>query len=170
MSRFHERLWSHSRACHRRGWWRTARLIKALNFYLHHCLLPAEADVGEEVTLDHYGMGVVIHPQVSIGDRVRIYHQVTIAGETWIGSPVRVRIGSDVSLGVGCKIIPRSGQGLTIGEGAVIGANAVVTGDVPAWEVWAGVPARRIGDAREWRARLGVPLPCGVEASTAQSS
>jgi serine acetyltransferase len=159
MSKLHEQLWSASRSCHRRGWGRVARLLKAINFLLHHCLLPAEAEVGEGVCLDHYGLGVVIHPQVSIGDRVRIYHGVTIAGETWIGSPVRVRIGSDVGLGVGCKIIPRAGQGLTIGEGAVIGVNAVVTKDVPAWEVWAGVPARRIGDAREWRRRLGLPIP-----------
>lgn len=38
--------------------------------------------------------------------------------------------------------------GVTIGEGAVIGAGAVVTKDVPAWEVWAGNPAKKIGVRR----------------------
>lgn len=34
--------------------------------------------------------------------------------------------------------------GVTIGTGAIVAAGAVVTGDVPPWEVWAGVPARRV--------------------------
>lgn len=126
---------------------------------MHHCLLPFEAEVGKGIIMDHYGLGVVIHPQVTIGDRVRIYHGVTIAGETWIGSPYRVTIGNDVQLSVGCKIVPRSNNNLSIGDGAVVGANAVVTRDVPAWEVWAGVPARRIGDAMEWRKRVGLVVP-----------
>jgi UDP-2-acetamido-3-amino-2,3-dideoxy-glucuronate N-acetyltransferase len=39
--------------------------------------------------------------------------------------------------------------GVTIGEGAMIGAGSVVTHDVPAWEIWAGNPARFIRNARE---------------------
>jgi acetyltransferase-like isoleucine patch superfamily enzyme len=35
--------------------------------------------------------------------------------------------------------------GVTLGEGAVLGAGAVATHDIPPWEVWAGIPARRIG-------------------------
>jgi acetyltransferase-like isoleucine patch superfamily enzyme len=60
-------------------------------------------------------------------------------------------IGSRAFIGVNAVVLP----GVTIGEGAVIGAGAVVTRDVPAWEVWAGVPARRIGrredGAQQWR-------------------
>lgn len=53
-------------------------------------------------------------------------------------SPVEIQAGVDV--GVGSIVLP----GVTIGEGAVIGAGSVVTTDVPAYEVWAGVPARKL--------------------------
>jgi phosphonate metabolism protein (transferase hexapeptide repeat family) len=52
----------------------------------------------------------------------------------------RVTIGHDVWIGHGAVILP----GLSIGNGAVIGANSVVTRDVPAFMVAAGVPARTI--------------------------
>lgn len=54
----------------------------------------------------------------------------------------RTWIGDRAMLGVNSVVL----MGRTIGEGAVIGAGAVVTHDVPAWEVWAGVPARKIGE------------------------
>lgn len=53
-----------------------------------------------------------------------------------------VVLGNDVWLGAGAVITP----GVSIGTGAVIGANAVVTHDVPDYEIWAGVPAKKIGD------------------------
>jgi len=53
-----------------------------------------------------------------------------------------VIIGDDVWLGSGCAVMP----GVAIGDGAIIGANAVVTRDVPPNEIWAGIPARRIGE------------------------
>lgn len=52
----------------------------------------------------------------------------------------RVEIGNDVWIGHGAVIMP----GVTIGDGAVVGANAVVTGPVGAYEIVAGVPARRL--------------------------
>lgn len=51
-------------------------------------------------------------------------------------------IGKYVVIFAGAVLCP----GVTIGDGAIIGAGAVVTHDVPAWEKWAGVPARKIGE------------------------
>jgi len=56
----------------------------------------------------------------------------------------RVRIGPDVWLGTKTSVA----QGVTIGRGAVIGANAVVTRDIPEYAVAVGVPARVIKDRR----------------------
>lgn len=44
-------------------------------------------------------------------------------------------------IGAGAVILP----GVRIGQGAIIGAGAVVTSDIPSYEIWAGVPARKIG-------------------------
>jgi acetyltransferase-like isoleucine patch superfamily enzyme len=55
-----------------------------------------------------------------------------------------VTIGDDVWLGAGTIVLP----GVTIGDGAVIGAGSVVTHDVAAYEIWAGNPAKKIGDRR----------------------
>ena len=55
--------------------------------------------------------------------------------------PGEVVIGNGVWVGANCVIL----KGVHIGDGAVVAAGAVVTKDVPAHEVWAGVPARRQG-------------------------
>ena len=88
-----------------------------------------------DVRLDHWALGVVVHPNVTVGRNVRIFHGVTIAGETWIGSPQRVVIEDGVLIGMGASIVPKINCGLRIGAGACVGAGAVV----------AGVPAREIG-------------------------
>jgi len=53
-----------------------------------------------------------------------------------------VVIGDDVWFGAGCAVMP----GVCIGNGAIIGANAVVTCNVPSNEIWGGIPARKIGE------------------------
>ena len=55
-----------------------------------------------------------------------------------------IRIGNDVWIGFGCIIL----AGVTVGDGAVIAAGAVVTKSVPPGEIWGGVPATRIGTRR----------------------
>jgi len=51
-------------------------------------------------------------------------------------------IGDDVWLGAGAVVT----AGVSIADGAVVGANAVVTVDIPAYEIWAGAPAKKIGE------------------------
>lgn len=55
-----------------------------------------------------------------------------------------ITIGDDVWLSAGVVVAP----GVTIGNGAVIGANSVVTHNVPAYEIWAGCPARKIDERK----------------------
>ncbi len=118
------------------------RLLKTVIFLVFHAILPGEAVVGRDLMLDHYGLGVVIHPNVTIGDRVRIYHGVTLAAETWVGSEHRIVVGDDVMIGAGEIIVARTNTSLHLGNGAKIGAGAVVTKDVPPGVTVVGAPAR----------------------------
>ena len=93
-------------------------------------ILPPQARIERDLQLEHYGLGVVVHPNVVIGKRVRIYHHVTLASETWIGSEHKIVIGDDVVIGAGAIVIARTNTSLTIGQGARVGAGAVVTRDV----------------------------------------
>jgi serine O-acetyltransferase len=137
-----DRLWSLSRRLHSAGWPSRARIVKTLNYYFHGCLLPAEAQAGENLVLEHYGLGVVIHPQVIVGNNCRIYHHVTLASESCIGSEHFIILDDDVVIGAHSILIARPNSTLRIGKGAVVGAGSVVTKNVPAGEVWAGNPAK----------------------------
>lgn len=63
-----------------------------------------------------------------------------IRSQGFTGAPVV--LGKDVWVGCHVTILP----GVIIGDGAVIGAGAVVTKSIPAGEIWAGVPAKKIGE------------------------
>lgn len=144
-----ELLWKWSRDLLRGGWKLPARIVKTVNFTLHKCLLPAEAEVGDGVILEHYAMGIVMHPQVRIGKRCRIYHHVTLAAETWIGSPHFITLEDDVTIGAHSIVVARPNTPLTIGKKSVLGAGSVLTKTIPPFEIWAGNPARKIGDVAQ---------------------
>lgn len=136
-----EKLWWWSCIAYRKGYRLIARFLKALNFLLYSVILPYEAEISPDIELCHYGLGVVIHPNVRIGKRVKIFHQVALAASTWIGSEYYIDIQDDVVIGAGAENIAKPDQGLRIGKGAKIGANAVVTRDVPPDTTVVGIPA-----------------------------
>ncbi|MBY6539474.1 serine acetyltransferase [Rhodococcus sp. BP-349] len=137
-----DRLWLLSCRLHERGHTRAARVVKTIIFLLFHAVLPYEARLGRDVQFWHRGLGVVVHPNSSIGDGARISQNVTLASGDWeIADEPTVVIGRGVMIGAGAFISSRKGRVLRIGDGARIGANAVVTDDVAAWTTVAGPKA-----------------------------
>ncbi|WP_218079981.1 serine O-acetyltransferase [Anthocerotibacter panamensis] len=137
-----EALWWWSCQAYRSNLAPLAQLLKTTNFFLFHTILPYQAQIESDIRLEHYGLGVVIHPNVKIGRRVLIHQHVTLAATTWVGSEHRIVIGDDVQIGAGAVVLTKENQSLFIGNGARIGANAVVTRDVLPSQTVVGVPAR----------------------------
>jgi serine O-acetyltransferase len=138
------RLWWWSTRLHARGVPLLPRVLKVLNFMLFHAVLPPEASIQPDVKLEHYGLGIVVHPNTTIGRRVQIWHNVTLAAETRIGSPHRIVIEDDVMIGASAQVIARVNQALVIGRGASVGAGAVVTRSVPPGATVVGIPAQQL--------------------------
>ncbi len=111
--------------------------------------VPLSVKIGQGCLLVHGGYGVVIHPQTVLGNRVKIYPGVTL-GRADIYRPVEESrfegfvVEDDVILCPGAKILCRAGI-LRIRQGTVIGANAVLLESTGENELWAGIPARRVG-------------------------
>lgn len=112
------------------------------------CDIPKSVKIPKKLYLAHHGNGVCVHPSTEIEKGVRIFQQVTI-GRGDVYQPAssstyeKIIIKEYAILGAGCKILNSSGK-LTIGENAIIAANAVVLNSVPANEVWGGIPARKL--------------------------
>lgn len=141
----------------------------------HFTHVMARSRIGRNCNL---GQNVVVSPDVTLGDRVKVQNNVSIytgvtledcvfCGPSMVFTnvinprseivrrdeyrPTLVRRG--VSFGANCTIV----CGDEIGAYAFIGAGAVVRGTVPAYALIVGVPGRRIG----WACRCGTALPRG---------
>ena len=116
-----------------RGLWPLEMFFNKLNAVLNHCIIGRGAEFGPGFILIH-ATGVIINGDVRGGSRIYIEHQVTIGADNR-RSPM---IASDVFIGAGARVIGN----IKVGDGARIGANAVVLEDVPDFCTVAGVPAK----------------------------
>jgi serine O-acetyltransferase len=127
-----------------------AKVIKSMIFLSVRALLAPEAHLGRSVSLTHHGIGTVVHPNVTLGDDVRLFHGVTLGTDVPLADPRRMIIGDRTVVGAGAVVIGP----VTIGADVVVGANSVVVSDIPGGKVVAGNPARIVGDTESTRAKL----------------
>jgi serine O-acetyltransferase len=97
--------------------------------------LPCEVELGRNFVIDHFG-GIVVSGYARFGDDCRIRNGVVV-GLRHVSEKIAPVIGNDVDIGAGAKLLGN----IRIGNGARIGANAVVLVDVPDNHVAVGVPA-----------------------------
>jgi serine O-acetyltransferase len=128
-----------------------ARIISQLSRFLTGIEIHPGAKIGRNLFIDH-GMGVVIGETSEIGNNVTIYHMVTLGGiAPSINSNDQRQVKRHPTLG-DCVVVGSGAQILgpvKIGTHAKIGANAVVTKDVPENAVMVGIPAKNVGTATE---------------------
>ena len=100
--------------------------------------------MSKDVVFAHNGLGVVVHDNAKIGDRCRIYQNVTIGLDTRKHLDSYAdnipKIGDNVTIYAGAVVVGN----IVIGNNSVIAANAVVTCDIPDNTMWGGVPAKLI--------------------------
>lgn len=136
-----ERLWRLAIWLHQAGRPSLAKRVKQLNSVIFHNSLATGAEVASDIYLGHHGLGTVVGDRVTIGHRVKIWHNVTLAVRAPTEPDHRIVIEDDVVIGAGATVITARSRRLVIGRGAKIGAGAVVTRDVPAGCTAIGVPA-----------------------------
>ena len=128
-----------------------ARIISQFSRFLTGIEIHPKAKIGRNLFIDH-GMGVVIGETSEIGDNVTIYHMVTLGGiSPSINSDSQRQIKrhptlmNNVVVGSGAQILGP----VIVGENAKVGANAVVTKDVPNNAVMIGIPAKNVGTSSD---------------------
>ena len=128
-----------------------ARMISQFSRFLTGIEIHPKAKIGENLFIDH-GMGVVIGETSEIGNNVTIYHMVTLGG---ISPSIKSNeqrnikrhptLKDNVVVGSGAQILGP----VVVGKNSKVGANAVVTKDVPENAVMVGIPAKNVGTSTE---------------------
>lgn len=124
------------------GWarWTLYPLVKYILLrcrYKYGIVIPEYTVIGPGLFINRFG-GIYINGDAIIGSNVNLTHGIMLGQQNrgaLMGSPI---VGDRVFIAAGAKIIGR----ITIGNGAVVGANAVVTKDVPENAVVGGIPAK----------------------------
>lgn len=152
----------HALVIHRMSHWlwkRNLRLLARFFSYLGRIVTAIEihpgAEIGRRFVIDH-GTGVVVGETSMIGDDVTLYHSVTLGGTSpavdshdQVGQKRHPTVLDGAIIGSGAAVLGP----ITIGEGARVGANSVVTKDVPASVTAVGIPAKVIMPRDKKKAR-----------------
>ena len=124
-----------------------ARIISQFSRFLTGIEIHPKAKIGKNLFIDH-GMGVVIGETSEIGDNVTIYHNVTLGGiapsinsNDQRNTKRHPTLEDNVVVGSGAQILGP----IIIKKNSLVGANAVVTKDVPENAVMIGIPAKNVG-------------------------
>ncbi|MEZ5776238.1 MAG: DapH/DapD/GlmU-related protein [Hyphomicrobiaceae bacterium] len=149
----------------------------------HFSHILKDCDIGRDCTI---GQNVMIGPSVKVGDRCKIQNNVSLyrgveladgvfCGPSCVFTNVNnpraeierkdefrlTKVGRGATIGANATIV----CGHDLGEYCFIAAGAVVTGEVPAFALMAGVPARRIGWMSRAGVKLGPDLVCPADGS-----
>lgn len=121
------------------GWKWPARVVSNFGRWMTGIEIHPGAKVGRRFFIDH-GMGIVIGETAEIGNDVTLYQGVTLGGTSWNAGKRHPTLEDGVVVGAGAKVLGP----FTVGAGAKIGSNAVVTKAVPAGATAVGIPGRII--------------------------
>ena len=128
-----------------------ARMVSQFSRFLTGIEIHPKAKIGKNLFIDH-GMAVVIGETSEIGDNVTIYHSVTLGGispsidsDSQRDVKRHPTLKDNVVVGSGAQVLGP----IVVGKNAKIGANAVVTKDVPENAVMVGIPAKNVGTTTE---------------------
>lgn len=138
--------------CYRIGSWlcraglgALAQLTWRLGLSLSGADIPPRATIGRGLSLPH-PQGVIIGRHAVLGEDCTLYDHVTVGVREWpvAGDEAEAypTLGNRVKLYSGCKVLGP----ISLGDGVIVGANAVVLSSVPPASVAVGVPARVVGE------------------------
>ncbi|MGE0260031.1 MAG: serine O-acetyltransferase [Alphaproteobacteria bacterium] len=124
-----------------RGWRLAGRFVSHLGRVATGIEIHPGARIGKRLFIDH-GMGVVIGETAEIGDDCTLYQDVTLGGTSLErGQKRHPTLGNDVIVSAGAQVLGP----FRVGDGARIGAQAVVLKEVADGATMVGIPARPVG-------------------------
>ncbi len=133
------------------GWRVLARWISQVGRFMTGIEIHPAARIGKHFFVDH-GMGVVVGETAVIGDNVTLYHGVTLGGvspsldsESQREQKRHPTLGDNVIVGSGAQVLGP----IDVGHGVRVGANAVVTKDIPCCVTVVGIPAKQVSKVVE---------------------
>lgn len=124
-------------------------ILKKISFIIMKFIgieIPLSVKIGQNFKLEHWANGLVIHPNTTIGNNVRIYQGVTVGrADIYIKnrSNIKLVIEDNVVLCAGAKVLCKHEE-MVIGNGTIVGANSVLLKSTGSNEIWAGIPAIKV--------------------------